>query len=59
MSSFPEPITSTKSKLQIVEKKAINHDSYIYSLKWAGPKFKFDIGQHFRIIQHLKTNDHP
>ena len=28
-----------KSKLHIANKTKINHDCYIYSLKWAGPSF--------------------
>jgi hypothetical protein len=48
-----------RSKFQIKEKKKINHDSYVYKLVWAGPKFKLGIGQHFRILEHLKTWEYP
>jgi hypothetical protein len=57
-SKFHAPKVIT-SKFQIKEKKKINHDSYVYKLVWAGPKFKLGIGQHFRISEHLKTWEHP
>lgn len=47
--------TPTKSKLKIIDKTAINHDSYLYKLKWAGPTFPLTIGQHFRIIETIPT----
>ncbi len=40
-------------------KRKINHDCYIYDLKWAGPYFYLGIGQHFRIIENIPTYDHP
>ena len=43
----------------ILKKDKINHDCYIYSLGWVDKKITFTISQHFRIIQTLKTYDHP
>jgi NAD(P)H-flavin reductase len=48
-----------KSKLEIVDKKKINHDCYIYSLKWADEPFFLSIGQHFRIVETIPTFDAP
>lgn len=48
-----------ESELQIVDKKQINHDCYIYDLKWAGPQFELCIGQHFRIIETVPTAECP
>lgn len=43
----------------ITAKHKVNHDSYIYSFQFSTEKILFQIGQHFRILQNLKTFDHP
>lgn len=48
-----------KTQFQIANKRQINHDCYIYDLKWAGQKFNLGIGQHFRIVQQIPTWEHP
>jgi hypothetical protein len=50
--SSGEPILTAA---QIVDKKAINHDSYIYKLKFIDRAFQLGIGEHFRIIETIKT----
>lgn len=52
MANIQKPIVS---KLQISEKTAINHDCYIYKLKFVDEEFALQIGQHFRIIENIKT----
>lgn len=47
------------SKLQIAGIRKINHDTYIYDLKWAGDKIKLTIGQHIRFVENIKTHDAP
>ena len=49
-----EPLTSV---IQILEKKPINHDCYIYRLKFIDNPFTLNIGQHLRIIETIKTYD--
>jgi hypothetical protein len=51
-----EPVQTT---LQIVDKKAINHDCYIYKLKFTDARFDLSIGQHFRIVETIKTFETP
>ena len=41
-----EPIQTVA---EIISKKAINHDCYIYQLKFIDRAFELSIGQHFRI----------
>lgn len=52
-------ITLTKEPVQttatIIEKKPINHDCYIYKLKFDDKSFELGIGQHFRITEFIKT----
>lgn len=51
-----EPILTTT---QIIAKTAVNHDSYIYKLKFVDQPFRLSIGQHFRIIETIKTYECP
>ena len=48
-----------QSKLKIVQKRKINHDTYIYDFNWDGEKFKLCIGQHLRIVETIPTFDAP
>lgn len=57
--NLKEPVPTIKSMLRIKEKKKLNHDSYIYYLDWAGPKFPIKIGEHFKIIENIPTWEHP
>lgn len=43
----------------IVEKTAVNHDCYLYKLKLEDNPFSLGIGQHFRIVETIKTYDNP
>ena len=43
---FREPI---KTSAELVEKNKINHDCYIYRLKFIDRAFELKIGEHFRI----------
>ena len=43
----------------IVGKQQVNHDSYIYSFRWDDDAIPFSIGQHFKIVKHLPTHEHP
>ena len=38
-------------------KKAINHDCYVYKLKFVENPFKLSIGQHFRIVETVRHSD--
>lgn len=55
MNLFCTKITPINSKMQIVNKTKINHDSYIYRLKFTGPQFPINIGQHLKIIANVKV----
>ena len=48
-----------QSRLKIVQKRKINHDTYIYDFSWASDKFKLAIGQHLRIVETIPTHDAP
>ena len=50
---------SKRVEVEIIRKEKVNHDCYIYSLKFVDEKIPFTISQHFRFIQTLKTHDHP
>ena len=58
-SRFRTPMQPINTQVQIADKKQINHDCYIYSLKWAGPRFDLSIGQHFRITETIPTAQCP
>ncbi len=51
-----EPIQTVA---EIVQKKAINHDCYIYKFKFIDRPFDLGIGQHFRIVETIKTFEVP
>lgn len=46
-----------KTKLEIIDKTALNHDCYLYTFKWDGPMFELTIGQHLRIVETIPTYD--
>jgi hypothetical protein len=47
-----EPILTI---VQLIDKKPINHDSYIFKLKFIDRPFRLGIGQHFRIVENIPT----
>ena len=51
-----EPIQTTA---EIISKTPINHDSYIYKLKYVDMPLELGIGEHFRICETIKTFDSP
>ena len=51
-----EAITSLT---EIISKTPINHDSYIYQLKFVDTPIALSLGQHFRITETIKTYDAP
>jgi hypothetical protein len=55
MNYFCNKMTPISSKLQIVNKTKLNHDSYIYRMKFVGPQFPLTIGQHLKIVANIKV----
>lgn len=45
--------------MEIIEKIPLNHDCYVYKLKFIGQAFQLTIGEHFRIVETIKTIEHP
>ena len=52
---FCNKVSPISSKLQLVSKTKINHDSYIYRMKFVCPEFPITIGQHLKIIAEVKV----
>lgn len=48
-----------KTEIVVVDKQTINHDCYIFTLKFVSEPIQFSIGQHFRIIETIKTMANP
>lgn len=47
--------TPIQTLMQIIDKKVINHDSYIYRMKFIEQVIPISIGQHLAISQVIKT----
>jgi len=56
--SFPINSMAHIIEVSILQKRQVNHDCYIFTLGLPHP-IAFQMGEHFRIIQHLKTHEHP
>lgn len=50
---------ATRVEAVITAKQKVNHDCYVFSFRFTAQPIHFAIGQHFRIIQFLKTHEHP
>jgi hypothetical protein len=43
----------------IISKTPINHDCYLYRFKFVDGSFDLNIGEHFRILETIKTFEAP
>lgn len=50
---------SIECEVEITNKVAVNHDCYIFTAKFINEVITFKIGQHFRILQQIKTKENP
>jgi hypothetical protein len=51
-SSGRKPIHATA---EVVSKTPVNHDCYLYKLKFVDRSFDLHIGEHFRMTETIKT----
>lgn len=53
------PYAPIQTAATIISKTKINHDCYIYRLKFIDHPFELKVGEHFRIIETIKTFSSP
>lgn len=53
------PRQPTSAIATIIRKTPINHNCYIYQLKFVDGYFDLKIGEHFKITETIKTYDAP
>ena len=54
--SRPEPFLTTA---EIISKRPLNHDCYLYQIRFSDKPFDLRIGEHFRFAETIKTFDAP
>lgn len=53
------PKQPNQAVASILSKTPVNHDCYLYQFKFVDGSFDLNIGEHFRIVETIKTYEAP